>query len=206
MEIHEIFDHAWLTFLWRFILNIVMVSIIGKYLYLSHRGGSREYLFTYIAISVVIFIVCILLNRVPVELGMVLGLFAIFSVIRFRSFPAAPLELAYLFISIGFAMLNALIPMETVFLKIMTNNLLFAITIWMADLLLFRKQPVIKLISYDRTDLLAEERREELKADLFNRYGIKGITKIQVGDIDSLKGRVKLKVHLNDPGDDHFRD
>jgi len=137
---------------------------------------------------------------------MVLGLFAVFSVIRFRSIQSSPLELSSLFIAMGFSMLNALIPPEAPFLRILANNLMVVLTVWVADYLLFPKYSISKLINYDQLDLLAEERRDELEADLLNRFGIKGITKIQVGDIDSLKGRVKLKVHLTDPDDDHFQE
>ena len=206
MELQEIFSCAWIDVVWRLILNTLMVTLTGRYIYLKRHRGSREYFFTYISISVIIYIVCILLSQVPVELGMVLGLFAVFSVIRFRSIQATPLELSYLFIAIGFSMLNALIPPEAPFLRILANNLLIVIVIWLADYLLFRRPVVTKLINYDRIDLLAEEKREELENDLINRFGIRGITKIQVGDIDSLKGKVRLKVYLTDPMNNHFQE
>ncbi len=206
MELQEIFSSAWIDVVWRLILNTLMVTLTGRYIYLKRHRGSREYFFTYISISVIIYIVCILLSHVPVELGMVLGLFAVFSVIRFRSIQATPIELSYLFIAIGFSMLNALIPPEAPFLRILANNLLIVITVWVADYLLFHKRIVIKQISYDRLDLLAEPKRDELKTDIFNRFGIKGITKIQVGNIDSVKGRVNLKVHLTDPENMHFQE
>jgi Domain of unknown function (DUF4956) len=206
MELQEIFSSAWIGVVWRLILNTLMVTFTGRYIYLKRHRGSREYFFTYISISVIIYIVCILLNQVPVELGMVLGLFAVFSIIRFRSIQATPLELSYLFIAIGFSMLNALIPPEAPFLRILANNLLIIIVIWLADYLLFRRPVVTKLINYDRIDLLAEEKRAALENDIINRFGIRGITKIQVGDIDSLKGKVSLKVTLTDPMNNHFQE
>ncbi len=206
MELHEIFNPLWVTVLWRLILNILMVSLIGKFFYLSHHHGKREYMFTYIATSLIIYILCIMLSQVPVELGMVLGLFAVFSVIRFRSVQASPVELSYLFIAIGISMLNALIPLETPFLRLLADNLLVVITIGVADFILFRKRGITKNISYDRLDLLAEAKRDELESDLRNRFGITGITKIQIGNIDTIKGRVVIKVHIIDPENNHFQE
>ncbi|MCP4314227.1 MAG: DUF4956 domain-containing protein, partial [Bacteroidetes bacterium] len=80
------------------------------------------------------------------------------------------------------------------------------ITIGVADFILFRKRGITKNISYDRLDLLAEAKRDELESDLRNRFGITGITKIQIGNIDTIKGRVVIKVHIIDPENNHFQE
>jgi hypothetical protein len=62
------------------------------------------------------------------------------------------------------------------------------------------------MINYDRLDLIEESKRGEMEADLKNRFGITQIRKIQVGNIDTLKGLVKLKVWIEDRDNLHFED
>jgi len=202
----EIFDEMWQAVVLRFLLNLGVVVVVARLIYYPRRRGKIEYTFTYIAIAVIIFLVCIMLSRVPVELGFALGLFAVFSVIRFRSIQATPRELAYLFICLGLAMMNALSALDMPLVKLLANNLLLLLTIGIADYLLFRIKTVEKIITYDRIELLAEEKKEELEEDLRIRFGITQITKIQVGNIDTLKNRVKLKLFLEDKQDRNFQE
>lgn len=190
----------------RMMLNLVAVFLLARYIYFPKRTGSKDYLFTYIATSTIIFIVCILLSQVQVELGIALGLFAVFSVIRFRTIQASPRELSYLFVSLGLALMNALVPFETPLIRLLVNNLLVLAIIWIADHYLFRDKGVKKMINYDRLDLIDIEKRGELETDLKTRFGIHPIQKIQVGDIDTLKGRVKIVVWLDDKSKQHFED
>jgi hypothetical protein len=206
MEIAEIFDEIWRMTIGRMMLNIGIVFILARFIYYPGRKGSRAYLFTYIATSTIIFIVCILLSKVQVELGIALGLFAVFSVIRFRTIQASPRELSYLFVSLGFALLNALVPYETPLIRLLVNNLLVLVVIWVADYFLFRNKDVVKMINYDRLDLIEEAKRNDLEADLKTRFGIHAIKKIQVGDIDTLKGRVKIKIWIQDQDRRHFEE
>ncbi len=62
------------------------------------------------------------------------------------------------------------------------------------------------MINYDRPDLLAEEKRGELETDLKTRFGITGIADIQSGNIDTLKGKVRLKIQIRDIGNKHFQE
>ena len=78
--------------------------------------------------------------------------------------------------------------------------------IWVADYFLFRNRNVVKLINYDRLDLIEEAKRSDLEADLKTRFGIHPIKKIQVGDIDTLKGRIKIKVWIQDLERLHFEE
>ena len=202
----EIFDELWQAVVFRFLLNLVVVVLVARVIYYPRSKGNIDFLFTYISISLIIFLVCIMLSRVPVELGFALGLFAVFSVIRFRSIQATPRELAYLFICLGLALMNALSALDMPLIKLIVNNLLVILTIGTADYLLFRNKPLEKIITYDRIDLLTEEKKTELEEDLRTRFGITQIKKIQIGDIDTLKNRVKLKLLLEDGQDRYFQE
>lgn len=202
----EIFDELWQAVVFRFLLNLVVVVLVARVIYYPRSKGNNDFLFTYISISIIIFLVCIMLSKVPVELGFALGLFGVFSVLRFRSVQVKPRELTYLFICLGLALLNALAELDLPLIRLIANNLLILLTIGIADYLLFRNKPVVKIITYDRIDLLAEEKKAELEEDLRTRFGITQIKKIQIGDIDTLKNRVKLKLLLEDIQDRYFQE
>lgn len=206
MELAEIFNDLYWSILGRMALNLVAVIILGRFVYYPKRGGSREYLFTYIATSLIIFIVCIMLSQVRVEMGIALGLFAVFSVIRFRTTQASPRELSFLFVSLGLALMNSLVPLENPLVRLLFNNLLILVVVGVADYYLFQKRDVRKMIIYDRLDLLEEAKRDEMKTDLKVRFGIHQVKKIQVGDIDVLKGRAKIKVWISDEDRLHFEE
>ncbi len=204
MELSEIFGAEYWIVLGRLLLNIVFVAILGRLIYYSKRGGSREYLLSYIAISSIIFIICILLSQVEVQLGIALGLFAVFSIIRFRNIQANPRELSFLFVSLGLALMNSLVPMETPVMRLALNNIIILAIVGLTDYFLFRSHVVVKMINYDRLDLMEESKREEMEADLKIRFGIDHIKKIQMGNVDTVKGQVKIKVWIFDKEQRHF--
>ena len=115
-------------------------------------------------------------------------------------------QLSYLFISLGLALMNFLIPFETPVIRLLVNNFLILAIIRVADYFLFRNQCVAKMINYDRLDLIEESKRGEMEANLKIRFGIDQITKNQVGYIDTLKGQVKIKVWIQDKDPRHIED
>lgn len=204
MELSEVFTVEYWMIIARLLLNIAFVAILGRLIYYSKRGGSKEYLLSYIAISSIIFIICILLSQVEVQLGIALGLFAVFSIIRFRNIQANPRELSFLFVSLGLALMNSLVPLDSPIMRLMLNNIIILAIVGITDYFLFRNHIVVKMINYDRLDLMEESKRAEMEADLKVRFGIDHIKKIQVGNVDTIKGQVKIKVWIFDKEQRHF--
>ena len=99
-------DFDWTTALIRFSINtafiLLMIFIISKQFVL------RRFSFTFLMISLVVFFLCYTLKNFDLNLGMALGLFAIFGIIRYRTLPLQTEEMTYLFITIGVAVINAL--------------------------------------------------------------------------------------------------
>ena len=88
-----------------FYLSIFL--IIVRYIYYPITK-NKDYLFTYFLISLTVFLLCILLDSVKIELAFALGLFAIFGIIRYRTDPIPIKEMTYLFLVIGVSVVNAL--------------------------------------------------------------------------------------------------
>jgi len=183
--------------------TIAVVLIIAGLLY-YRRNGKKIFFFTYVLVTAIIFLLCLMLVRIPLELGFAIGLFAIFGIIRYRTSPINPREMTYLLLCAGIAAKNALALDQVAFYKILvTDGALLGVLILM-ELVIFKKSMMIKTIVYNKLDLLHEDLRPQLKSDLETSFGIKNIEKIQVGRIDTLKNSAVLKVYFYDTGGQHY--
>jgi hypothetical protein len=186
-----------------FVYTISLVLIISGLLY-YRRNGKKAFFFTYVLVAAIIFQLCIMLARVPMELGFAIGIFAIFGIIRYRTSPINPREMTYLLVCAGIAAKNALAIDHIEYFKIVLGDALLLGLIILMELVIFKKSMMIKTIVYNRLDLLHEDLRPQLKSDLETSFGIKNIEKIHVGRIDTLKNSAVLKVHFNDTGNQHY--
>lgn len=186
-----------------FVYTISLVLIISGLLY-YRRNGKKAFFFTYVLVAAIIFQLCMLLARVPLELGFAIGLFAIFGIIRYRTSPINPREMTYLLVCAGIAAKNALALDHIEHFKLVLMDAMLLGLIILMELVIFKKSMTVKTIVYNRLDLLHEDLRPQLKSDLETSFGIKNIEKIQVGRIDTLKNSAVLKVHFQDTGDQHF--
>ena len=186
-----------------FAYTIILVLIISGLLY-YRRNGKKAFFFTYVMVSAIIFQLCMMLARVPMELGFAIGLFAIFGIIRYRTSPINPREMTYLLVCAGIAAKNALAIDHIEYFKIVITDAALLGLIILMELVIFKKSMTIKTIVYSKLDLLHEDLRPQLISDLETSFGIKNIEKIQVGRIDTLKNSAVLKVHFQDTGNQHF--
>ena len=105
----------------RLTLNLFFVTIVIRFVY-YRLYKNREYLFTYYLFNVITFCLCLLLRKVPIELGFALGLFAVFGILRYRTEPIRIRDLTYLFIAIGLAILNAVANKKVSFAELLLVN------------------------------------------------------------------------------------
>ena len=99
-------EFDWNTALIRFSLNTGFIA--SMILIISKQMVLRRFSFSFLMISLIVFFLCFTLKNFDLNLGMALGLFAIFGIIRYRTQPLQTEEMTYLFITIGMAVINAL--------------------------------------------------------------------------------------------------
>lgn len=179
-----------------FFYSLGLVFLVNYFLNYK-RGGTSDSLFINIAIAAVVFQVCILLKTLHLDLGFAFGLFAIFSLIRFRTNMVDSRELAYLFVSVGIAVLDGLITDES-FSYILFWDMLLVVVIAFADIITGKLVIKRKSITYEKIDLIQEDRYEELKEDLCKRLSIGEIKKIKIGDVNFSRDTVQLVVYFKD--------
>lgn len=180
-------------FLLRLLINVVVVIGIIHFLY--YRKSKRaDYYFTFAIISLSTFMIVALLGTVKLKTGFALGLFAIFSIIRYRTESMPVREMTYLFAIIAISVVNALAGDAVGMVGMLMINAIFVISIALAELTRKLKHLACKYVKYDRIDLILPARRDEMIKDLEARLGVK-VVKVDVGTVNFLKDMALLKVY-----------
>ncbi len=178
--------------LFKFGLDLIVVfALIRMIYYPIHR--KKENLFTYFVFNVLIFFLCILMNNVKLSMGFGFGLFAVFSIIRYRTEQLSVKDMTYLFTVITLAVINALVSKKVSLAELLfTNSMILALVYVMEHLWLTRHEAMRQLI-YEKIDLIKPAKRAELYADLEARLGVKA-SRVEIGRIDLLRDTVQLRV------------
>jgi hypothetical protein len=182
----------------RFGINIAVIIILVRWLYYT-TTRRKDYLFTYILISSVVFLLCYLLESVSLQIGFALGLFAIFGIIRYRTNPMPIKEMTYLFLVIGVSVINALTAGTSLFEILFANIAVILITFGLEKMWLLRHISS-KTIVYEKINLIVPEKYDEMIADLRLRTGIQDIKKVEIGAINFLKDTCRMIIYYEDKG------
>lgn len=176
-----------------FFINLAAIMIVVRWLYYP-KCKRGEFFFTYILIAISTFMLIYVLGDVKLKAGIALGLFAIFSIIRYRTEQVAIREMTYLFIIIAMSAINGLTVSELSIGEVLIINVLFIASIWICESKLLISHYSYKVIKYDNVSLITPDKRDELIADLEKRTGLK-IEKVEVGAIDFLKDAAIVKMY-----------
>lgn len=193
----------------RFFLNLAVCWILVQFFY-YRKSRRRDYYFTFMIFSSAMLMLLYIMGNVEVGVGLTLGLFAIFGVIRYRTETVPIREMTYLFVIIALAAVNGLAPVYklvgatsanphyvlswgTVGIMVLSNVLVIAL-VWVLGSGKMLNHTSAKLVLYDRIELIVPERREELVADLEKRIGLK-VEGVEVGHVDFLKDAAFIKVY-----------
>lgn len=172
-------------------INLLVCWIITHFFY-YRKSHKREYYFTYMLFSTAIFFILYQLQNMSVEVGVALGLFGIFSMIRYRTEQLPIREMTYLFVLIAISIINGA-GMASSYVSFIATNIIFILLVWVLEAAGMSNRKAQKIITYEKIALIKPDRREELLADLRERTGLE-IVKVQVGSIDFLKDTAFLKV------------
>jgi len=177
----------------RFFFNLFVLFVLVRTLYFS-KTKRKDYLFTYYLIGSVVFLICFMLSSVKLQLGFALGLFAIFGIIRYRTTQISIREMTYLFVVISLSVINALINKKVSYAEALFANFIILAIVWIIEKVVHFKHESVKLIYYDKIDLILPEKKAELIADLKKRTGL-DIHRIEIGRINFLQDSARIMVY-----------
>jgi len=185
-------------FKWRFAIDIASVFILVRLIYYRVYKNS-EYMFTFFIFNIIIFLICFLLNKVELSMGAAFGLFAVFSMLRYRTEDISIKDMSYLFLVISIGLISAVTKIkdtsdayEYLFLGLV-NLIIIAIT-FIFDTNVFYKKETTKLINYENIELITPERKVELIEDIRKRTGL-NVHRISIGKIDFLRDAAQIKIY-----------
>jgi hypothetical protein len=181
----------------RFAFNFLVITVIVRGLYYP-VARRKDYLFSYILISSLVFLLCFLLDNVKLQIGFALGLFAIFGIIRYRTNPIPIKEMTYLFVVIGISVINALANKKVSYVELIFTNIAVISVVYLLEKIWLLKHETSKTIDYEKIDLIKPDKYHDLLKDLKERTGL-NIHRIEIGRINFLRDTVRLRIfYMND--------
>ena len=106
----------------RFLFNIVFLWVIIRLTILPNLKEKSDFAFKAVMMNIMVFFICFTLKKLEIQLGMAIGLFAIFGILRFRTDSIRTKEMTYLFIVIGMAVINSLSNKQTSYTELILVN------------------------------------------------------------------------------------
>ncbi len=182
----------------RFLIDMFFMFILMKFVYYKNYKRS-DLFFTFFSFNIIIFLISFLLNKVELSMGAAFGLFAVFSMLRYRTEDLSIKDMSYLFLVIAIGLVAAVTKIkdtsdayEYVFL-ILINIIIISSAYLFESNLLFKKENV-QLINYEKIELIKANAINELILDLKERTGLE-IHRITIGRIDFLNDSAQIKIY-----------
>lgn len=194
----EIFGHElvntndFLSMLFNFGINFLFLIVIVRMVYMP-LNKNRDYIFTFVIFNIVIFFIVYLLSDMKVKAGFGIGLFAVFSILRYRTDAIPIKEMTFLFVCIILAVLNALVTDETSILEIVFTNVAIAGATFVLEAYWAKNYLTHDTVHYEKIDLIKPAKREELLTDLRERTGL-DIKRIEIRKIDLLTDSAIIRI------------
>ena len=180
----------------RFALNTVAVWIIVHFFYYK-KSKRRDYYFTFVLISISIFMLIYLMDGSKMKIGAALGLFAVFGILRYRTEAVPIREMTYLFFLVALSVVNGMAAKVSV-VELLSANLVFVVSAAICESNLLVRQTACKFVRYDNIALIVPAKKEEMKADLEKRLGLE-IVNFEIGTVDFMRDIALVKVFYKTP-------
>ncbi len=182
------------VFIVKLIVDLISVFILTKFIYLKRHHRTDLFL-TFFSFNIIVFFISYLLNRVDLSTGAAFGLFAIFSMLRYRTEGISAVDMTYLFLCIAIGLVMA-VSTGSFFEHVILAGFILLMTYLLETGFVAKKKGKISIV-FEKPELTHPERKKELVVELEKRTGLK-IFQVEVGDIDFLKDSVILEVYYEE--------
>lgn len=180
----------------RFALNLIFLLILIRILYFRY-SKKEKFMFTFFLIGIIVFFICALLKDIGMGLGLGFGLFAIFSILRFRTRNFSAKDMAYIFTTIGMSVINSMNMQEVPIFGYLIINVIIIISVFILEEHLKNNMFSKYSILYDDLDLLKPGNNQKLLKDLSARTGFK-ILSVKIRNINLKKKIAELDVFFKE--------
>lgn len=179
------------------VVNLLIALIIVRLIYYP-VSQDKNFVFTYLAFNTVIYFVASLLTSVEISIGVGFGLFAIFSVLRYRTAEITTREMTYLFVVIALPVLNALLFANGDYSRAVIANVFVVAMLFVLEREWGFYFESSKKIVFEKVELITPTRQAELLNDLRTRTGL-DIKRVRVSNIDFSRDTAELRIFYDEP-------
>jgi hypothetical protein len=178
----------------RFIINIIFLFILIRVIYFRYQK-KEKLLFTLFLLGIMVFfIVSVLKTASYIEIGLGMGLFAVFAILRFRTSTFTTKDMTYVFTTIGLSVINALKFVAFPFLGVIIFNIMIIISVILLEEFLLRHNYESYSIIYENLELLNSDKKQKLLKDVSEITG-KNILKVKVRRVNYKRKTALLDIY-----------
>lgn len=174
----------------RFIINTIFIIVLVRGCYFQH-SRNRPYAVSFMMFGTGVFMVTHLLNSADISMGFAFGLFAVFSMLRYRTESITIKEMTYLFLVISIALVTAVGPISLLGISII--NAIICVFAYVLEVYFLLPLTQEKTIKYERIDKIKPENRADLIAEITQRTGFE-IKHLSIESIDFSNGTAKIRI------------
>lgn len=187
------FDKLSVKFFLRLGTNLLTVFILIRLIY--YRIYHKADLFlTFFVFNLIIFLITYLLNKVQMSIGAAFGLFAVFSMLRYRTEGLSAKDMTYLFVVISVGLISAII--KGGWDEITLINAMILLCVYLLESNWLIKREYRKTVFYDRIELILPDKRPQLIEDLAARTGLM-IHRVEICNLDFLKDSAQITIYYH---------
>lgn len=176
--------------------NLAVALLVVRVIYYP-TTHNKSYVFTFLAFNTVIFLVLSFMASFEIGIGVGFGLFAIFSILRYRTETIPIREMTYLFIISALPIMNSASLRGNIWPQLIAANAAVLAVMFVLEKGWGFRYASSRPVVYEKIELVHPERRSELIADLQARTGLK-ITHVAVGKMDFVRDVATLTVYYED--------
>lgn len=182
----------------RLLIDLATIFVLVRLIYFP-LYRQREFFFMFVIFNIIIFLISFLLNKVELSMGAAFGLFAVFSMLRYRTESISIKDMTYLFLCIAIGLVTAVTKIKDTpdtyeYIFLVGLNLSILLITYILENNRFVKKEASKLIIYENIELIQAGRQQDLLSDLKARTGI-NVHRLSVQRINFLKDSALIKVY-----------
>jgi hypothetical protein len=189
--------YATLEFVLGFLFNFIVAMGVVRFIYypMTH---NKPYVFTFLTFNTVIYFVLSFISSIEMGIGVGFGLFAIFTILRYRTDPIPIREMTYLFVIAALPVMNSAGVSGGIWLELAFANLAVLVILFVLEREWGFHYESYKQITYEKVDLIKPENHQLLLADLQERTGL-AIKRFVIGKVNFLRDTAEIKIYYDDP-------
>jgi hypothetical protein len=181
-----------IDFFVRFAFNFLVAYIVIRWIYYPvHK--NKDYLFTYFLFNIIIFVLCYMMKNSQLQMGVAFGLFAVFSVLRYRTMNVLIMDMAYLFLVISIGVINSLSSEYVSIVEVVFANVLVVSIIYIMEKVWLVRHASSKTVIYEKIENIKPENYDKLLLDLKERTGL-DVHRVEIGRIDFMTDVARVKI------------